>query len=82
MSESTEEERVTATLERLSKTNMGFGHNALRLGQLSSEQKLSYVLSMLREHQKETLILMKIANIYAEEHVAWKKLNPKQGELK
>ena len=85
MSTPTEEEQVTAELEKMASVRMSFASNAaraLRLGQLSSEQKLSYVLSMLREHQKETLILVKIANIYAEEHVAWKKLNPKQGELK
>ena len=76
MTQPTEQEKVTALLEKLSMTNMAFGtnpNNALRLGRLTSEQKLSFVLSKLVEHQKETLILMKVVNIYAEEHVTNKK---------
>lgn len=85
MSTPTEEEQVTAELEKMASVRMSFASNAahaLRLGRLSPEQKLSYVLNLLLQHEKQTLILMRIANIYAEELVAWKKLNPKQGEPK
>lgn len=69
-----EQEQITAALERIEHTLVGsLAGAALRIGRLSPEQKLSYVLDKLVQHQKETLILMKIANIFAEEHVVNKK---------
>lgn len=49
------------------------GYKIMYYEQLNPEQKLAYVLEKLLGHQKETLALMEVCKLVAEEAVAWKK---------